>query len=224
MQLRRTLPGSRLGREARRVPCIGARHLGCWPSWPLLWRVLAQDCCTQESQSSTALRGDARATPTCPQRTSGSRTTSAPIPGCCRSSKAGICGIRPTGPPCTHRVASSSTWSNKEYHFSNPPPPLDGIRLAMGGRVILLLQADGGPRQMIPLRLSASPSATVWRPHPNLVAASRGFPLQYCNVILAFKARRVGPLSCDAARRKSASCDGLSDCGHASVESGMHTT
>src|SRR5207253_9313495 len=78
------------------------------------------------------------------------------------------------------------------------------------------------PRQMSPVRLSAKPSATVWRPHPNRVAARRGVPPQYFTAISASKARRVGPLIWDAARRRSAICDGLSDGRHSSVESRMH--
>src|SRR6266404_800532 len=74
---------------------------------------------------------------------------------------------------------------------------------------------------MSPGRLSAKPSATVWRPQPKRVSASKGVPPQYFTAISASKARRVGPLICDAARRRSAICDGLSDGWHASVASCM---
>src|SRR4029453_1544447 len=57
---------------------------------------------------------------------------------------------------------------------------------------------------------------------PKRVSASRGLPPQYFSVISASKARRFGPLICDAARRRSAICDGLSDGRHSSVESCMH--
>src|SRR5262245_10617621 len=75
---------------------------------------------------------------------------------------------------------------------------------------------------MSPVRLSAKPSATVWRPQPKRVSASSGFPPQYFSAISASKARRFGPFICDAARRRSAICDGLSDGRHSSVESCMH--
>src|SRR5262249_46664476 len=75
---------------------------------------------------------------------------------------------------------------------------------------------------MNPVRLSAKPRATVWRPQPKRVSASRGVPPQYFSAISASKARRFGPLICDAARRRSAICDGLSDGRHPSVESRMH--
>src|SRR4029453_18673386 len=57
---------------------------------------------------------------------------------------------------------------------------------------------------------------------PKRVSASRGLPPQYFSVISASKARRFGPLICDAARRRSAIWDGLSDGRHSSVESCMH--
>src|SRR2546427_2569394 len=75
---------------------------------------------------------------------------------------------------------------------------------------------------MSPVRLSAKPSATVWRPHPKRVSARRGLPPQCFTAISASKARRFGPLIWDAARRRSAICDGLSDGRHSSVESRMH--
>src|SRR6267142_5203906 len=74
---------------------------------------------------------------------------------------------------------------------------------------------------MSPVRLSAKPSATVWRPQPKRVSASKGVPPQYFTAISASKARRVGPLICDAARRRSAICDGLSDGWNSSVASCM---
>src|SRR3989442_10448798 len=46
-----------------------------------------------------------------------------------------------------------------------------------------------------------------------------GLPPQYFTAISASKARRFGPLIWDAARRRSAICDGLSDGRHSSVES-----
>src|SRR6266446_462630 len=52
---------------------------------------------------------------------------------------------------------------------------------------------------MIPVRLSARPSATVWRPQPKTASAIRGLPSQYFIVISASKARRVGPVILDAA-------------------------
>src|SRR2546427_5872060 len=75
---------------------------------------------------------------------------------------------------------------------------------------------------MSPVRLSAKPSATVWRPQPKRVSVSRGLPPQYFTAISASKARRFGPLIWDAARRRSAICDGLSDGRNSSVESCMH--
>src|SRR5262249_40076445 len=75
---------------------------------------------------------------------------------------------------------------------------------------------------MSPVRLSAKPSATVWRPQPKRVSARRGFSPQYFSAISASKARRFGPLICDAARRRSAICEGLSDGRYSSVESCIH--
>src|SRR5207249_7159462 len=62
---------------------------------------------------------------------------------------------------------------------------------------------------MRPVRLSARPSATVWRPQPQTASAIRGVPPQYFTVISASKARRWGPVIVEAARRRSAICDGL---------------
>src|SRR5207245_11071757 len=84
------------------------------------------------------------------------------------------------------------------------------------------LKAACAPRQMNPVRLSAKPSATVWRPQPKRVSANRGLPPQYVTAISASKARRVGPLTWDAAKRRSAICDELSDGRYSSGESCMH--
>jgi hypothetical protein len=83
-------------------------------------------------------------------------------------------------------------------------------------------KADGAPRQRIPVRLSASPSATVWRPQPTRASAIRGLPLPYFNVISASTARRVGPGMFDAARRRAAICDGRSAGWRSNVGCGMH--
>src|SRR5712691_5837376 len=72
------------------------------------------------------------------------------------------------------------------------------------------------------LCLSARPSATVWRPQPQTASASRGLPPQYFHVISASKARRWGPVILEAARRRSAICDGLSDGRLCNVACGMH--
>jgi len=63
---------------------------------------------------------------------------------------------------------------------------------------------------MIPVRLSANPSATVRQFQPKVVSACRGLSSQYFKVISASKARRFAPVILDAAKRKSAICDGVS--------------
>ena len=70
----------------------------------------------------------------------------------------------------------------------------------------------GAPRQMIPVRLSANPPQWYAVPNRKGVPLKRALPPQYFTVISASKARRVGPLIWDAAKRKSAICDALSGC------------
>src|SRR6266571_866600 len=67
------------------------------------------------------------------------------------------------------------------------------------------------PIPMIPERLSPRPRATVWRPHPKTASAIRAWPPQYFKVLSASKARLFGPVHGDAARRRSAIGEGLSD-------------
>jgi hypothetical protein len=55
----------------------------------------------------------------------------------------------------------------------------------------------------MPVRCSATPTATAARLQPNIVAASRALPRQYFSVISACKARLAAPVIFDAARRRS---------------------
>src|SRR5262249_18359239 len=56
------------------------------------------------------------------------------------------------------------------------------------------------------------------RPQPKMASARRALPAQYFSVISAWKARRVAPVICEAARRKSAICGGVGDMETGGVE------
>jgi hypothetical protein len=71
------------------------------------------------------------------------------------------------------------------------------------------LKAGCAPRHIIPVRLSANPSATAQRLQSKAVSACRGLPSQYFRVSAASQARRFAPVILDAAKRKSAICDGV---------------
>src|SRR5215471_15183868 len=58
----------------------------------------------------------------------------------------------------------------------------------------------------------------LWRPQPKMSSARRALPAQYFSVISAWKARRVAPVMCEAARRKSAICCGVGDMETGGVE------
>src|SRR5262249_26471559 len=51
-----------------------------------------------------------------------------------------------------------------------------------------------------------------------MASARRALPFQYFRVIAAWKARRVAPVICEAARRKSAICGGVGDMETGGVE------
>ncbi len=59
------------------------------------------------------------------------------------------------------------------------------------------LKVDCASRHMIPVRLSANPSATVRQFQPKVVSACRGLSSQYFKVISASKARRFAPVILD---------------------------
>jgi len=72
---------------------------------------------------------------------------------------------------------------------------------------LLPQRADWAPRQRRPLRLSANPSLTVSRPHPNRVSANLALPWHYLWAISAMNARRLAPTIFDAASFRSAIAD-----------------
>src|SRR5215813_12481972 len=77
---------------------------------------------------------------------------------------------------------------------------------------------EGLCRLGIPLFPTPAATAMLWRPQPKMSSARRALPSQYFSVISAWKARRVAPVICEAARRKSAICGGVGDMETGGVE------